>query len=274
MSGDARLWDRMAEYPTHTDRAGAPENDRAGAAIPAHAAAELQELLLGSADFEEFLQYLAGYAVETIGPDLLCGVTIYRDGRPFTVASSDPVAVQIDEAQYGCGDGPCLHSMRTGQEIILADLAAERRWPEFRSAAAQAEVRSSLSLPLRADGGVEGALNLYASSSHAFGPGERGHARHLAREASRVLTLALRLARHAEFTEQLQAALASRATIDQALGVIMAQNRCDADHAFAILRAASQNRNLKLHAVAVEIITAVSGKPPRAGPRLSPPGPA
>ena len=44
-----------------------------------------------SADFEEFLQYLAGYAVETIGPDLLCGVTIYRDGRPFTSTTKSTV---------------------------------------------------------------------------------------------------------------------------------------------------------------------------------------
>ena len=189
------------------------------------------------------------------------------------MASSDPAALRIDEAQYSSGGGPCLHSMRTGDEVLIADLAAEQRWPEFRTVASDIGMRSSLSLPLRAnDGGIEGALNLYARSTHAFGPGERVRSRHVAHEASRVLTLAIRLARHAEFTEQLQTTLASRSIIDQALGIIMAQNRCDADGAFAILRAASQNRNRKLHAVAAEIVTAVTGKPPRPGPRLNPPG--
>jgi GAF domain-containing protein len=88
------------------------------------------------------------------------------------VASSDPAALQIDEAQYSSGDGPCLHSMRTGDEVLIADLAAEQRWPEFRTVASELGVRSSLSLPLRArTAGLGGALNLYARSTHAFGPG-------------------------------------------------------------------------------------------------------
>jgi AmiR/NasT family two-component response regulator len=43
--------------------------------------------------------------------------------------------------------------------------------------------------------------------------------------------------------------------IDQAIGVIMAQQRCAPADAFAILRAASQNRNIKLRQVAEQIIT-------------------
>jgi AmiR/NasT family two-component response regulator len=41
--------------------------------------------------------------------------------------------------------------------------------------------------------------------------------------------------------------------IDQALGVVMGQNRCTADEAFDILRTISQNRNGKLRDVAAEI---------------------
>jgi AmiR/NasT family two-component response regulator len=60
--------------------------------------------------------------------------------------------------------------------------------------------------------------------------------------------------------------LGSRAVIDQALGVIMAQQRCDSHEAFALLRHASQNRNRKLRDVATDVITGVSGKPPEAPP--------
>ncbi|HEY3648330.1 MAG TPA: ANTAR domain-containing protein [Streptosporangiaceae bacterium] len=41
------------------------------------------------------------------------------------------------------------------------------------------------------------------------------------------------------------ASLAFRSVIDQALGVIMAEQRCTAEEAFAILRTASHNRNVK-----------------------------
>ncbi|WP_214367335.1 ANTAR domain-containing protein [Pseudonocardia sp. H11422] len=70
-------------------------------------------------------------------------------------------------------------------------------------------------------------------------------------------------------SQHLQAALASRAVIDQALGILMGQNKSAADQAFEILRTISQNRNVKLRDVAAEVITAVSGQPPADAPRFS-----
>jgi AmiR/NasT family two-component response regulator len=62
--------------------------------------------------------------------------------------------------------------------------------------------------------------------------------------------------------------LRSRAVIDRAIGVIMAESRCDADRAFAILSRASDNRNIKLRDLATEIVMQVRGRapPPPAGP--------
>jgi AmiR/NasT family two-component response regulator len=54
----------------------------------------------------------------------------------------------------------------------------------------------------------------------------------------------------------------SRTTIDQAIGVIMGQNRCDADAAFDVLRSASQHRNVKLRDVAARVIGSVQSAPP------------
>jgi AmiR/NasT family two-component response regulator len=56
-------------------------------------------------------------------------------------------------------------------------------------------------------------------------------------------------------------AMDSRSIIDQAMGVIMAQNRCDADAAFAILTRASQNRNIKLREIARGTVMSVSRPP-------------
>lgn len=54
--------------------------------------------------------------------------------------------------------------------------------------------------------------------------------------------------------------------IDQALGVLMAQQRCGQARAFALLRNASQRRNIKLRELAREIVTSVSGEPPAPPP--------
>jgi AmiR/NasT family two-component response regulator len=70
-------------------------------------------------------------------------------------------------------------------------------------------------------------------------------------------------------SDHLQTALVSRAVIDQALGIIMGQNRCSADEAFDVLRRTSQNRNIKLRDIAADMVTAVSGRPPADNPRFS-----
>jgi AmiR/NasT family two-component response regulator len=77
------------------------------------------------------------------------------------------------------------------------------------------------------------------------------------------------MAERSEMSAHLQAALASRAVIGQAVGIIMGQNRCTADEAFEVLRAISQNRNVKLRDIAADMITAVSGQPPADTPRFS-----
>jgi AmiR/NasT family two-component response regulator len=73
--------------------------------------------------------------------------------------------------------------------------------------------------------------------------------------------------------------LISRAVIDHAVGILMAQQRCDEDTAFDILRRASQNRNIKLRELATEIVATVSGNAPErdtfqppAAPDRFPPG--
>lgn len=219
----------------------------------------LQDLLLGTKDVELFLQELSELAATVVRDGVHAAVTVARDGHALTVASSDAEAAQYDEVQYHRGEGPCLTSLRTGEIVLIADLAAEDRFPMYRLPALAMGVRSVLSLPL--DGGDQavGALNLYSRSTHAFGEREQVAAQRFADEASRALSLAVRLVQHVELTEQLRAAMTSRAVIDQAMGIIMGQNRCGADEAFAVLRAASQHRNVKLRVVAQEIITSVTG---------------
>jgi AmiR/NasT family two-component response regulator len=53
--------------------------------------------------------------------------------------------------------------------------------------------------------------------------------------------------------------LTSRSIIDQAIGILMAQQRCSAGAAFEILRSASQGRNTKLRTIAADIVRAVGG---------------
>jgi GAF domain-containing protein len=233
--------------------------DRATAAI------ELQQLLIDTDHITGFLNELARYAATTVAPELSCGITMDRDGGPLTVASSDAHALGLDEVQYGHHNGPCLTAMRTGTTVIISDLAIDDRWGAYRLDALAHGIGSALSIPLTGGPGVRGALNFYSPLPAVFTTDRQHRAEGLAEEASRVFRLAVRLTDQVELTRQLQTALASRTVIDQAIGIIMGQNRCTATDAFEILRRASHHRNIKLRAVACEIVTRVGGEPPDPG---------
>ena len=230
---------------------------------------ELHELLLATDDFAGFLQQLADLATRTGSSRTSCGVTVRMDEHPLTVASSDDLATRVDEVQYASGVGPCLQSMDTGEVIDVPSFVDEDRWDEFRMAAIANGLQSSLSTPILVGSQPVGAINLYSQAPGSFSEQDRRSATMFAAQASGCLAVAHRMARHVELTTHLQAALASRSVIDQAIGIMMAQNKCHSDAAFDVLRRASQHRNVKLRQVAADIVTAVGGRPATVGPPVT-----
>jgi len=225
----------------------------------------LQSLLLTAQGIDDFLTEVAKLATGVAQAAASCGITIHRHGQPLTVASSDALAEQVDEVQYGAGTGPCLDTLESGAIIDVPDLTADTRWPDYRQHALAQGIHSSLSIPLSTGHSTLGALNLYGLRPYTFDRAARQHGEMFATQAATALTLALRSAAQAENASQLEQALTSRTVIDQALGILMAQQRCTAEEAFALLRAHSQNNNHKLRDVAAEVITRVSGRPPSPG---------
>jgi GAF domain-containing protein len=244
----------------------APLPARDGAESITASVAEVQNVLLGTESIEEFLHELAVQAAGLIPGSLSCGITVTRQRQPTTMACSDEVAAQLNDLQYQLGEGPCLAALKAAAAVAIDDMDAEGRWPGFTRQAAAHGIGSGLSLPLIARDEVVGALNLYARPRGAFGPQETRRAELFAGTAAGALALGLRLASYAALTGQLRESLASRAVIDQAVGVIMGQQRCSPDKAFAALRAASQNRNVKLRDVARELVAGITGADPEPPP--------
>ena len=58
----------------------------------------------------------------------------------------------------------------------------------------------------------------------------------------------------ARLADQLREALASRGLIEQAKGILMANEHCGEDEAFDILRRASQRTNRKLRDIARQVV--------------------
>jgi GAF domain-containing protein len=228
--------------------------------------AELQAALVGTDSINGFLQALATLAARELGQGLACGITLQPDGRPVTVASSDASADQIDELQYKLDHGPCLTALRAGEQISIDDLASDTRWGDYAVRALARGLRSSLSIPLTVQDHSVGALNLYSDKPYFFGEDQTRRAEQFGRDASTAVGIAARMAGQAALTDQLRAALASRGVINQALGIIMGQQRCTSAEAFDIMRAASQNRNIKLRQIAEQVVIGITGHPPEEPP--------
>lgn len=239
-----------------------------GGPVADSALRQLHALLVGVERLEEFLDEMVRITSAAFPPEVSCGITIQRAGRPVTAAASDARVGRFDRAQYERDRGPCLDCLRTGRPQLVPDMTKETRWGDYAAASLAEGVRSVHSLPLTPLGrdSAVGSLNLYSTAARTFDAGLRSEARAFADHASGALGVALRIAGHVEFGEDVQAAVARRSVIDQALGIVMAQQRCTADHAFEVLRRLSQKRNVKLHEVAGGIVLGLSG----AGPRLTP----
>lgn len=182
-----------------------------------------------------------------------CGVSLLRNGSVSTRAASDDRADRVDELQYREGEGPCLHAMTTGEPVSVPSFEAEARWPGFIDRAIDEGIKASYSVPLRVDTDIVGSLNLYSSNAD-FGAEDRRVADMLAGQAAVALKNAQTLKDVLDLVEQLQGALESRDLIGRAKGMLMARHGLTDHEAFQRLRRESQNRNIKLRTIALDVV--------------------
>jgi GAF domain-containing protein len=228
--------------------------------LPEQAAHELAELsaLLVADDLHEALGRVARVAARVVEPCDSASITLWRDGAPATAASSSPEAQALDELQYRELEGPCVSCVREGTVLRVVDLREESRWPYYVRAAVGSGLRSSAALPLSAHGQVVGALNLYAAAPAAFRAQDVALGGMLASHAAVAVHGASLYYATRDLAGQLREAMASRAVIEQAKGVLMAREGLDAEAAFELLRRSSQHANRKLRDVAAELVASTS----------------
>jgi GAF domain-containing protein len=218
-------------------------------------AVELQSLLLGADGIESFLADVATAGAGAVDRAQSCGVTVQATPTSRVMgATTDEFAQRMDDVQYAVNDGPCLTCLREGDPVLVADIRADSRWPAFARRGTQEGAGASLSVPMSVGSQTVGALNLYTRTANSLTDTDRTRAEQFAAQAAGAVALALRLAQREERERNLEAALSSRSVIDQAMGVLMAQARINADAAFDVLRRRSQTANVKLRDVAATVI--------------------
>jgi len=222
---------------------------------------QLSTTLATAEDLEGYLQSAVDAVGGLIDVDGSFTLSTMIDGRPMTVATNDRDAWQADQVEFDAADGPCYELLRSGGPPLRVDLETERRWPAWSGVAGLLGFRSAAAVGLDLTSGDRLVMNAYSTSDTLLDEDGIDRAQQFMEELGYTVPVALRLSKWAADVSHLQEALISRSTIDQAIGVLMAQNRCNRDEAFGLLRRASQNRNVKLRAVAVAIIERYTGHP-------------
>jgi GAF domain-containing protein len=229
--------------------------------------AETARLLFSAGGVTDTLTEVVKLSVTTIEGCDFAGLFLLDGVAVTTPTRTDPVVDLIDGYQHESGEGPCLDAISEGSIFYANDLDSESRWPHFAPRAGQAGIRSVLALPVAQNNSL-GALNLYARSPIAFGVVDRGKGVILASLAGLALAAAHSQEQDGMGVEDFRAALGSRELIGQAEGILMERERISSDHAFDILRRASQHLNVKLREVAQTLVD--TGESPDTGvPRVT-----
>ena len=205
-------------------------------------------------DLDELLHRLMGHAMEVVDA-AGAGVMLARDGRDLGfVAASDDRVIEAEQAQARLKSGACFHAYLTNEIVVVEDLAADERWPEYARHVVDLGLRAVLGIPMNACGQTIGVINIYREGLTSWSDEQIEVAEIITAMGAGYILNANQLRAQHTLSEQLQAAIESRDVIGQAKGILMAQERVDADTAFEGLRARSQRENRRLRDVAEQIV--------------------
>jgi GAF domain-containing protein len=216
--------------------------------------AALSRFFVGDGTVKETLDRVAKHAEEALPAAKMTGITMMVENRPRTAVFTDQAAPEIDAAQYETGIGPCLDSFRQQQIFRIDDTTNDDRWPSFCETAAGYGILSTLSIPMVANHEGVGALNFYSDKANGFSEEDVEMGQQFGAQAAIVLANAQAYWDAHQLSQNLAAAMQSRAVIEQAKGILMGNQRCSADQAFQILVRASQRENRKLREIAQELV--------------------
>lgn len=213
----------------------------------------LSQLATGQMQLSDMLTRVAELAVLAIPGADGAGLTLLEKNRHDTIVASAAFVAQVDAIQYGIKEGPCITAAAEARTVRSGSLGVDAQWPRFGPRVGRLGVHSVVSLPLLTSDGVLGAMNVYAHQRDAFDEHAALIGEAFAVPAAIAVQNAQVLAQTRRLASQLQAALSSRSTIDQAMGIVMSRVGCDPDEAFDRLRQLSQSEQQKLHTIAQNI---------------------
>ena len=223
----------------------------------AAALSELALLPLTVAEEQPALTRAAEICARGLGPGASVSLVLGEPGEPTAVASTSTAAQQLDGAQLAAGTGPSVTAYDEAVAVEAPDLRTDERWPRL-GPDVPPEVVGVVAAPLEVGDKLAGVLTV--SIGEAAWPDALLEDVELlaVTVAGVLLELGLKQELRTVLSE-LEQALTSRATIDQAKGIVMAQRRVGPEAAFQHLAELSSTQHVKLRDLAEEMVRRAAG---------------
>jgi len=216
---------------------------------------ELADTLVDDFDVIDTLTLLVNRSVEILDVTAAGLMLASPEGELRMAASSSEAIRLVELFELQAQEGPCLDCYRSGEAVLNHDLTGGHgRWPSFAPVAVEAGFRTAHALPMRLRGNVIGALNLFGGWASPLSDEEVLAGQALADMATiSILQDRATIAAQA-LNEQLNRALTSRITIEQAKGVIAERAGINVVEAFELLRTNARRRSVRLADLAAQVI--------------------
>jgi PAS domain S-box-containing protein len=220
----------------------------------AQAFADLVLLPSDSVDEQRLLRRIVAVVRGAVPGATSISMTVGPPLEPQLLASDEAVAQVFDGRQMTAGEGPCPDAYLQRAVVVSEDVTGDDRWPRLRRALTDGRVRSVLAVPVQLPDQRWGVLGIYSDRAGVFTADSVRLGQILAAVVAGILRDAADRARLQQLAANLEAALTSRAVIDQAKGLLIGRYGIAAEDAFVRLARLSQALNLKVRDLAPLVV--------------------
>ncbi|WP_425575103.1 ANTAR domain-containing protein [Streptomyces durmitorensis] len=218
---------------------------------------ELADTLVQNFDVIAFLHTLADHCVALLDVAAAGVMLATPSGQLVDAAASDERTRLLELASIEWDEGPCRDCYRTKTQVPDVRLGTDEalaRWPRFAPRALEAGFTSVVAAPLRLHDQVIGALNLLRDHPGPLDGSQVRLGQALADTATIGVLQQRAVSEQMIVSAQLQAALDSRVTIEQAKGYLAHRRGTGVEEAFHAMRGYARSHQMRLTDVAIQVL--------------------
>ena len=198
---------------------------------------------------------LCALCAEVVGVTA-AGITLMGGENAGPICVSSPQVKALEDLQFTIGQGPCRDAFYSGQPVHAArlDAAASDRWPPFVDLAKTSGIGAVFADPLLSSNARIGVLTLYQDNEGDLTAVQHDDSVALADVVAETLLSLQDASPTGMLAPSLEGAVAYRAEIYQASGMVAIQLQIPAAEALLRLRAHAFANDQTLSAVAADIV--------------------